>query len=129
CLFFFSSRRRHTRFSRDWSSDVCSSDLDLVRFTQLTILALQGLDAVPLLSRLTGSLAVVGLVLAHPAMQRLWDTANFGCNGLDGCPLGGVVLQVLPTHAHSTLAGFRGGGVGFLHASASHELRPPRNPV
>src|SRR5690606_39655595 len=25
--FFYSSRRRHTRFSRDWSSDVCSSDL------------------------------------------------------------------------------------------------------
>src|SRR5690606_39628730 len=25
--FFLSSRRRHTRFSRDWSSDVCSSDL------------------------------------------------------------------------------------------------------
>src|SRR5690606_40137475 len=24
----FASRRRHTRFSRDWSSDVCSSDLD-----------------------------------------------------------------------------------------------------
>src|SRR2546422_3748805 len=30
CSFFFSSRRRHTRCSRDWSSDVCSSDLDLV---------------------------------------------------------------------------------------------------
>src|SRR5690606_28838880 len=29
--FFFSSRRRHTRFSRDWSSDVCSSDLQIVR--------------------------------------------------------------------------------------------------
>src|SRR2546429_4647655 len=27
CSFFFSSRRRHTRCSRDWSSDVCSSDL------------------------------------------------------------------------------------------------------
>src|SRR5690606_21353794 len=27
-FFFFSSRRRHTRFSRDWSSDVCSSDLE-----------------------------------------------------------------------------------------------------
>src|SRR6266496_473377 len=27
-LFFFSSRRRHTRSLRDWSSDVCSSDLD-----------------------------------------------------------------------------------------------------
>src|SRR5438105_9378252 len=26
-MFFFSSRRRHTRSTRDWSSDVCSSDL------------------------------------------------------------------------------------------------------
>src|SRR5205809_8007580 len=26
-MFFFTSRRRHTRCSRDWSSDVCSSDL------------------------------------------------------------------------------------------------------
>src|SRR3712207_3180953 len=27
-IFFFSSRRRHTRYWRDWSSDVCSSDLE-----------------------------------------------------------------------------------------------------
>src|SRR5207245_10848752 len=30
-LFFFSSRRRHTRCYRDWSSDVCSSDLEAPR--------------------------------------------------------------------------------------------------
>src|SRR5207302_8191344 len=30
-FFFFSSRRRHTRFSRDWSSDVCSSDLQAAK--------------------------------------------------------------------------------------------------
>src|SRR5438105_11782387 len=30
--FFFSSRRRHTRSTRDWSSDVCSSDLETFRF-------------------------------------------------------------------------------------------------
>src|SRR5699024_11803290 len=30
-LFFFSSRRRHTRSKRDWSSDVCSSDLGALR--------------------------------------------------------------------------------------------------
>src|SRR2546430_12047838 len=30
-IFFFSSRRRHTRFDCDWSSDVCSSDLPLAR--------------------------------------------------------------------------------------------------
>src|SRR5256885_5070202 len=29
-IFFFSSRRRHTRLQGDWSSDVCSSDLDYV---------------------------------------------------------------------------------------------------
>src|SRR5256885_8144164 len=29
-VFFFSSRRRHTRLQGDWSSDVCSSDLGLV---------------------------------------------------------------------------------------------------
>src|SRR5690554_8193862 len=32
-LFFFSSRRRHTRCGRDWSSDVCSSDLNLASRT------------------------------------------------------------------------------------------------
>src|SRR5256885_12101416 len=36
-LFFFSSRRRHTRLQGDWSSDVCSSDLlreELLRFSR-----------------------------------------------------------------------------------------------
>src|SRR6266508_1674266 len=39
CFFFFSSRRRHTRWPRDWSSDVCSSDLDptsVLKFFALT---------------------------------------------------------------------------------------------
>src|SRR5690606_40406797 len=34
--FFFSSRRRHTRFSRDWSSDVCSSDLIAAAVREIT---------------------------------------------------------------------------------------------
>src|SRR5690606_40805293 len=33
---FFSSRRRHTRFSRDWSSDVCSSDLKVLLLDEPT---------------------------------------------------------------------------------------------
>src|SRR3712207_2230029 len=33
-LFFFSSRRRHTRYWRDWSSDVCSSDLFFQPYSQ-----------------------------------------------------------------------------------------------
>src|SRR6266498_4869191 len=35
-VFFFSSRRRHTRCGRDWSSDVCSSDLE-VGFSRLGV--------------------------------------------------------------------------------------------
>src|SRR5690606_39402397 len=35
--FFFSSRGRHTRFSRDWSSDVCSSDLGLSNAEELAL--------------------------------------------------------------------------------------------
>src|SRR6266700_6218845 len=39
-LFFFSRRSRHTRFSRDWSSDVCSSDLgSTLRTTGRTLTA------------------------------------------------------------------------------------------
>src|SRR5688572_30982431 len=37
--FFFSSRRRHTRFDCDWSSDVCSSDLGGVLITEKPIYA------------------------------------------------------------------------------------------
>src|SRR6266478_8932647 len=37
-FFFFSSRRRHTRFDGDWSSDVCSSDLaDYPKMFELTL--------------------------------------------------------------------------------------------
>src|SRR2546430_2823822 len=45
-FFFFSSRRRHTRFDCDWSSDVCSSDLErmtlLAREMGLAILSEEG---------------------------------------------------------------------------------------
>src|SRR4051812_49949495 len=55
-LFFFSSRRRHTRLTCDWSSDVCSSDLidtrnlivdvfDLKAFASLTFDLKQTIDA------------------------------------------------------------------------------------
>src|SRR5699024_765260 len=42
-LFFFSSRRRHTRSKRDWSSDVCSSDLCLAEFGNCLLLGILGL--------------------------------------------------------------------------------------
>src|SRR5206468_8136047 len=43
-VFFFSSRRRHTRSDRDWSSDVCSSDLVILSpaFTVLRLARASG---------------------------------------------------------------------------------------
>src|SRR5438034_10017849 len=43
-LFFFSSRRRHTRSLCDWSSDVCSSDLRDIRLVVATDAACEGLN-------------------------------------------------------------------------------------
>src|SRR6267154_5894162 len=40
CIFFFSSRRRHTRWTGDWSSDVCSSDLRSVEPVSATSIVL-----------------------------------------------------------------------------------------
>src|SRR5207245_5407817 len=40
CFFFFSSRRRHTRCYRDWSSDVCSSDLAWTSVASARLLSL-----------------------------------------------------------------------------------------
>src|SRR2546429_4679088 len=64
-FFFFSSRRRHTRCSRDWSSDVCSSDLGIEVTRQLP-----GRDAVePLHFLLLSQLEkVVGIPLATAAL-------------------------------------------------------------
>src|SRR6266550_9120225 len=49
-FFFFSSRRRHTRCSRDWSSDVCSSDLVEVTGNAAAV------NAVKLVARVEGYL-------------------------------------------------------------------------
>src|SRR5207249_9207211 len=46
--FFFSSRRRHTRSKRDWSSDVCSSDLNFVTVPLPLFLEIQGLHTTSL---------------------------------------------------------------------------------
>src|SRR5256886_3147822 len=47
CFFFFSSRRRHTRFDCDWSSDVCSSDLSTEMSNEMLVTASHTPGSVP----------------------------------------------------------------------------------
>src|SRR5215510_15575123 len=46
-IFFFSSRRRHTIWPRDWSSDVCSSDLTPERWQQIKVVLHSALELKP----------------------------------------------------------------------------------
>src|SRR5690606_39524246 len=74
--FFFSSRRRHTRFSRDWSSDVCSSDLLRTATLEACRLRLRPI----IMTSLAFIFGVVPLVLGEGAgaeMRRTLGTAVF----------------------------------------------------
>src|SRR5690606_17431760 len=90
--FCFSSRRRHTRFSRDWSSDVCSSDLKVeadvpVKVDTRAKMSITGLTGVPFIQLTGGSPNAAPLVpkdrddipvilTEASALQNIADTAN-----------------------------------------------------
>src|SRR5690625_6056436 len=86
--FFFSSRRRHTRWPRDWSSDVCSSDLGL-REVRAELVEHERAGRLPL-----GGAAGRRRLLALVARQALDDLLAHGRGlgleageHLDGCAL------------------------------------------
>src|SRR2546421_7988051 len=79
-FFFFSSRRRHTRSDRDWSSDVCSSDLATLLLTGavmagITLVAIRGLDLGKWLHNIgsIGIMTAYGILLLLPIWALLRD--------------------------------------------------------
>src|SRR5439155_2810885 len=70
----FSSRRRHTRWPRDWSSDVCSSDLGAHFHYMLMRAGLSGRQVLAVLVAFSLFYAAVGLI---GASQKLPDWALF----------------------------------------------------
>src|SRR5690606_40545615 len=74
----FSSRRRHTRFSRDWSSDVCSSDLPTPCLRALKLVLAQLLDEgrTPQAEQARGARDRAFGLLERPADQLLLDRAE-----------------------------------------------------
>src|SRR5690348_1091731 len=70
-FFFFSSRRRHTRWTGDWSSDVCSSDLALAESSGIT----GGYTVPPMFAQQLQMLAieesvVMGMATSMPLTSR-----------------------------------------------------------
>src|SRR5699024_5333468 len=83
-FFFFSSRRRHTRSKRDWSSDVCSSDLD-------EGFAFPGTEQARLLDGLDsgGHVEVVKTrdsAFHGTTLRRELDRLGVGASSCAGCP-------------------------------------------
>src|SRR5699024_1973957 len=99
--FFFSSRRRHTRSKRDWSSDVCSSDLG-EGGTLLVDRLLEALGQAP--AQLVGGAVDRGRLKDVTSIGELDDRALV--DALDDGPALGVdedpplVLQSCQSHAH-----------------------------
>src|SRR5256886_9040638 len=74
--FFFSSRRRHTRFDCDWSSDVCSSDLrqlesDTILGDVALALAASGLDPARLTLEVTESMLMEDVAASSERLRSL----------------------------------------------------------
>src|SRR5206468_8401707 len=88
----FSMRRRHTRSDRDWSSDVCSSDLPLVGGAITTYLSWR--------VAFFGEVVIIAIVLS--GIRLVHDVPYTGARGVDvvgailsAAGMGGVVLGIL----------------------------------
>src|SRR3712207_6955856 len=76
-FFFFSSRRRHTRYWRDWSSDVCSSDLREHRLHVVHAFGERGVELVEkLLHALDGVVDVGGERFHGQVLEALEDVLH-----------------------------------------------------
>src|SRR5690625_5521135 len=108
-MFFFSSRRRHTRWPRDWSSDVCSSDLNrLGRTLGKTALGRIGRAFHVKNHRIFGNLLLDGFHNIHKtAVTSLMVSMIFGGRGrpfpvsrsLPSNPVAHSSIGILPQHA------------------------------
>src|SRR3989449_8388588 len=79
-FFFFSSRRRHTRCSRDWSSDVCSSDLAFAQTALILQAAGEGIFGVDTEARITfinpAAASILGVDVRAAVGKRFGQVAN-----------------------------------------------------
>src|SRR5690606_21407077 len=101
-LFFFSSRRRHTRFSRDWSSDVCSSDLFFTvnlanRRSDLLVRHVDELRAAMARVKLRHPFSLIAMVVLPGHLHAIWWLPSGGLSDALGVDQGeSLVEKVVP---------------------------------
>src|SRR6266496_4611707 len=98
---FFSSRRRHTRSLRDWSSDVCSSDLRAARWCldngrpEEALGYLMAAEDVGAVVRLVEQLALPAFRQARLTTIQRWFAWLDGRDGIEGHPMAAVWASIL----------------------------------
>src|SRR6202044_626808 len=105
---FFSSRRRHTRFSRDWSSDVCSSDLTITSVENPCAEALPGFEDIK-------SMVFAGLYTVDSHEHAMLRDA------LEKLRLNDASFSFEPESSVALGFGFRCGFLGLLHLEIIQE--------
>src|SRR5256885_14196441 len=99
-FFFFSSRRRHTRLQGDWSSDVCSSDLEIIRRGGIVILAFILALATSTISGVvkdsSGGVVSGAAVIVRPASggEQRGTTGPDGRFAIESAATGGITVGV-----------------------------------
>src|SRR5690625_1391800 len=115
CVFFFSSRRRHTSWPRDWSSDVCSSDLEPMPGVATATDVFAALQAGATALKIFPA-PVVGI-----GGMRAWSAVVPA--GTQFLPVGGIDADTLGPWLE---AGAQGAGIGsqlYAPGSTPHQVR------
>src|SRR2546430_4659399 len=134
-FFFFSSRRRHTRFDCDWSSDVCSSDLEALAeasaalsreplvaadteaasfhryHDRIFLIQLSSPSRTEIIDPLAvADLSPVGRLLADPKVEKIFHDADYDLRILDR-DYGFRARRLFDTRIAAQLAGQPAGGL------------------
>src|SRR5256885_3098572 len=131
-VFFFSSRRRHTRLQGDWSSDVCSSDL----FDVILVIIIGSIAA----RAVTGGtaffpalLAVIALMFMHWLFSAVARDSTVLSNWIKGCSTllikNGQIIEPALRRAHMSRGDLDEGlrEKGFENPSEVKQARLERN--
>src|SRR5215208_6482050 len=142
-FFFFSSRRRHTRWPRDWSSDVCSSDLLLALVAIERLLAFDRGGGLPAFALACGAIALAlltrqssgwlamlafALLVLHEPREARTLLAGSALLGLAVLPFAALVLTwhgLVPPTADPASCGLCSPDAGRLGWAGDSPLRAP----